>query len=652
MANTRPTTRKRRASTAGSAKDDRPRKTLKPEDVSPDVNPAPQIKRQSRRQSGHLRRNGLDDWDEEPQHIARRPDQAVAEGQIVQDRLPEPTMQELDDPEPYHTSYGGNTNEERDQRILGWVGGVIGAEDEPQHDMEETSQADDHRISSSVQPMPSDYDGEDRNTPRQAKAAPTGTLAQDLQQLHDQVDSLQPEHRNGARAFIAMLEVTHAVELAHPGKTAAEIYQDRMPMPQKAAADIYQGRELPQRRCSDKIPLHMQQRRHLSYGSLYDYGDYYSKPKSKPKVFYFDRDLPANRRINPPEGYVSPRDSDASSQPLYYNAVADPSLSSRPSSVRYTPTEFFGWDGSQNEPGTSDEAFPFYDQQSEPKPKFAYFDRDLPVNHWHDPPEGYESPESSDSRSQVYRYLSDYRPFSSERSSGRYTPSECYGWDDWQNGLSISDGPMPYYGQQREVESYHGRDYFPKQTCQLDYDAEEQPAGEDGSSVQSGFPDDSGSPGDSEEANGNEEAGSTGDNSRAAGENNAGNGAGGDENGDDNNDQGSQQDSRSRSSNQSDSGSGNNISWSNAPGQSFADHLGLAPRGGYPDLPFSGPQTRQNTAPNRMRNEPLAPGQGYPSIPIAEQQQAQLLVALASRDREDWEGTDAGDPSDEDAEGE
>lgn len=56
--------------------------------------------------------------------------------------------------------------------------------------------------------------------------------------------------------------------------------------------------------------------------------------------------------------------------------------------------------------------------------------------------------------------------------------------------------------------------------------------------------------------------------------------------------------------------------------------LALAPRGGRPDIPFSGRQTRQTAAATRMRNAPLEPGQGYVSISIAEQQQAQMLVGL------------------------
>lgn len=55
--------------------------------------------------------------------------------------------------------------------------------------------------------------------------------------------------------------------------------------------------------------------------------------------------------------------------------------------------------------------------------------------------------------------------------------------------------------------------------------------------------------------------------------------------------------------------------------------LNLARRGGLPDAPFAGPQTRQSTTVNRMRNEPLSPGQGYASISIDEQQGAQMLHA-------------------------
>lgn len=71
--------------------------------------------------------------------------------------------------------------------------------------------------------------------------------------------------------------------------------------------------------------------------------------------------------------------------------------------------------------------------------------------------------------------------------------------------------------------------------------------------------------------------------------------------------------------------------------------LHLARRGGLPDAPFAGPQTRQSTTVNRMRNEPLSPGQGYASISIAEQQAAQMLHA--------YEGVESAPSGDEDNEG-
>lgn len=95
--------------------------------------------------------------------------------------------------------------------------------------------------------------------------------------------------------------------------------------------------------------------------------------------------------------------------------------------------------------------------------------------------------------------------------------------------------------------------------------------------------------------------------------------------------------------------------------------LRLARRGGMPDAPFAGPQTRQNTAPNRVRDEPLAPGQGYVSVPIAEQQSAQMLHAYegvetvegegregegAKEDGAEEDGAEDGGAEDEDGEGE
>lgn len=74
--------------------------------------------------------------------------------------------------------------------------------------------------------------------------------------------------------------------------------------------------------------------------------------------------------------------------------------------------------------------------------------------------------------------------------------------------------------------------------------------------------------------------------------------------------------------------------------------LRLARRGGLPDAPFTCPQTRQNTAANRARGEPLSPGQGYVSITIAEQQTAQMLHSY-----EGVRTVESGDGEHEDAEG-
>lgn len=72
----------------------------------------------------------------------------------------------------------------------------------------------------------------------------------------------------------------------------------------------------------------------------------------------------------------------------------------------------------------------------------------------------------------------------------------------------------------------------------------------------------------------------------------------------------------------------------------------LARRGGLPDTPSAGPQTRQNTAANRMRDQPLSPGHGYVSVSIAEQQAAQMLHAdegVRTVEGEDGDGRDVDD---------
>ena len=88
----------------------------------------------------------------------------------------------------------------------------------------------------------------------------------------------------------------------------------------------------------------------------------------------------------------------------------------------------------------------------------------------------------------------------------------------------------------------------------------------------------------------------------------------------------------------------------------------LARRGGMPEIPFAGPQTRQNTAPNKMRVDSLAPGQGYVSVSIAEQQSAQMLLAHEGVETVEGEGRESegtedggaeeGSAEDEDSEGE
>jgi hypothetical protein len=86
----------------------------------------------------------------------------------------------------------------------------------------------------------------------------------------------------------------------------------------------------------------------------------------------------------------------------------------------------------------------------------------------------------------------------------------------------------------------------------------------------------------------------------------------------------------------------------------------LAQRGGLPDVPFAGPQMRQNTAPNMMFDEPLSLGQGFVSVPIAEQQAAQMLLAHeggegecedAEVDRAEGDGAEDHDGEDGDAAG-
>jgi hypothetical protein len=95
----------------------------------------------------------------------------------------------------------------------------------------------------------------------------------------------------------------------------------------------------------------------------------------------------------------------------------------------------------------------------------------------------------------------------------------------------------------------------------------------------------------------------------------------------------SENESGHENENENDGDNQNNLN-APRPADYYRTHQILTPSGGFPDYPFAGPQTRQNTAPNRMRDQPLAPGHGYASIPIAEQHGAQMLYALERTGRE------------------
>ena len=516
--------------------------------------------------------------------------------------------------EPYHISYGGNNEAERDHRILGWVGGVVGDaaagdqadaleseepiegaesdenddddddnEDEDE-DEDEAQEGDDAEEVGSVIYTDCQVGVDDDRRPladdthsRGARGnARARTAARIRAQLDLQALQLSPRHRGGAHAFIALLHDSHSIPLLHLDKTAADPHQ---------SSSKYQPARLGGYGYGDRDP----KRRAPAF-----LDDYYPR-EQKAVTKHFDRDDPKNQGID------------------------------------------FEYESS-----------PSYDDSADLAP--VRLCRQVPVS---------RATSSEPAAISSHPYDTAFcRPVSKRKHSAAASESDSQSHHDrdWFPNLGYERHSLDYGSEPRE-----DRDYFPHQMCLLDYDGKVQPKEEPRSDADA-FAEGSGAGGD------NDEAGSASGGSRAASEDNVG----GDQSGGDDSEGDGTQDGQSEhggsasssngDSSESDNGDGSEGESGNGngsdgesnedesddgddddgninappvtPGRYIATNQVLTPRGGFPNVPFAGPQTRQNTAPNKMRDQPLSPGQGYVSVPVAETQGVQILYGYEQAERD------------------
>lgn len=527
---------------------------------------------------------------------------------------------EAEEEEPYHISYGGNNEAERDQRILGWVGGVVGnAATEDQNDALESEEPIEGAESGENDDDDDDNEDEDENEDeaqegnnaeelasvvytdsqvgvdddRRLRANTTrrrGTrgnararaAARIRAQLDRQALQLSPRHRGGAHAFIALLHDSHFIPLLDLDKTAAEPYQSSNKyQPARLGGYGYGDNRDPKRR------------------ALAFLDDYYPR-EQKAATKHFDRDDPKNQGID------------------------------------------FEYESS-----------PSYDDSAELAP--VRLCRQVPVS---------RATSSEPAVVSSHPYDTAFcRPVSKRKHSAiaSESDSQSHRDRDWYPNLGYERHNLDYGS-----EPHEDRDYFPHQMCLLDYDGEVQPMEEPRSDADA-------SAEDSEAGGDNDKADSVSGGSRAASENNTGGGQSGGDDGEGDREQYGQSEhggsasssdddpSESENDNGSEGESGNgseaesedgnegeddedddddNNASPVTPGRYIPTNQVLTPRGGFPNVPFAGPQTRQNTAPNRMRDQPLSPGQGYVSVPVAETQGAQILYGYEQGERDGEQASD------------
>lgn len=138
MAKTKQVSRKRLAPSNNSSQGNNPKKPRKQEAASSTSSikliASQNLKRYRRRQRAHLRRQDAVDLEEEDDRSVGQLAQAQEVERAVEEEVPEEVVEEPHDEDQYfHTSYGGRSNQERNQRIESWINNVSG----PQCDNEE-----------------------------------------------------------------------------------------------------------------------------------------------------------------------------------------------------------------------------------------------------------------------------------------------------------------------------------------------------------------------------------------------------------------------------------------------------------------------------------------------------------------------------------
>jgi hypothetical protein len=665
--------KRRASSTHSSQQEERPHKAPKPDESSSQIEmiPASRLKfwrQRQARQNRDLTDQGLDNAIIAPGrnvgYKTRQERERLAEERARQARQADEDESEEDD-EEYHVNYGGRNDDERDRRILGWAGSVADAEPEDENDalkregssddVEEEEVADeeaedDDTKGDQAEEADNVVDSNSENDQSNFRAMNTHTLGQ--QQLLHQTLRLSPRHRPGAQAFVAMMFETHIDLLAHLRKPTEDVYQsilkvyDQSPSKQKISAKCSGRNESKDQRTTFKyhasfvkdseeylehvrkaavdllrrsgvecsaIPSDAANGGSISRGRGLNRDNHPSE-----NIKYFDRDAPENLRRE-----FEYNASTSSWGPIRYD---DHDNSSKPSSPETRNVLAFHGRGRVVSYMSLATGVPTDDESSNSSSSETYDDA---IGMFQPAPLGFSSHDAA--------FVGPINGYSS------FVPKSAS-----KTKLNHERKHFPNQGHEkhnldRGSEPRGDGDFLTELASLLDSDgnvkAMQEPASDGGDSAADG-----------DDEHDDEDAGSAGGNSRAASENDPlseGDDGEGDEQQDDD-EQSEQGDNASNSSsssssapsenesgheNENDGDNQNNLT-APRPADYYHTHQILTPSGGFPDYPFAGPQTRQNTAPNRMRDQPLALGQGYASIPIAEQHGAQMLYALERTGRE------------------
>jgi hypothetical protein len=567
-------------------------------------------------------------------------------------------IDEEEEAEENHVNYGGRNDEERDSRILGWAGSVANAE-QKDDDALERDDSDDGASRVASPPNSSEEDeAEEADNGDSRGMAAANVRALGRQQLQNHTRQFSPRHRPGGRALVALIYEEHFAPVFHLGKPAMGLHQ---------LSNKYRDAHLPFEY-------------HASFSAA-------GKPSS---------DLEIATKSSGRDNRKGSQCSRGTAIPFYTtlnNAANSSPITRGRRLVRDHPFEkqavikYFDRDDTKNA------GLEF--EHNNATGGFAPIKYNDHVNSSESSSAEAMNTQNTHNRGQVSSMSlatgvhSDVEVSSSAASEifgdamGWFLPTAIDFLDTrFEHLLNKRDSPDFGSLSLNEYESSHDRDWFPdsgyeqpnldygfepygtghpfsSQTCLLDSDGHVQPEQEAVSNAGD-------SAADVDDEDDHSDPGSASGNSRAASENN---GAQEESDGDQDGEGGEQQDhqsdpsdnasdgssssgeSASESGNEGDDegdneaeGEGENQNDNNnhnpnnlaapAPTGWYQTNQVLSPSGGFPDHPFAGPQTRQNTTSTRMRDQPLAPGQGYVSIPIAQQHAAQILLVLEEHGRE------------------